>query len=326
MRRLPGLSLLVPALVFGPLSFSPSRLLAGGGDGDSDVLLAQRKPRKPPPASTPDGDAEEPKPVDTSDDEPTDKVETFAVPAAAQSSSETDAAEAESARPKDLFYAVGLRGRWVSVPKFLLGLFTQNNVPLSSYAFGVELTRRKGDLDLLLGISFQNMSPPDGNWLGKNKEAAIDTDFIQFKGLGFVGIDLAFVWHKNFNQYIGAHYGAGLGIGFVTGRMLRTSSAGCTTSTVDNIAQCHPRGVMCTSAGCDEAGLKATEMGAGSRDIDSAATPSRFEDDHVPPVIPIINAQAGLDIHIPQVKGLEIRIEGGFFDAFFVGAAAGYLF
>jgi hypothetical protein len=34
----------------------------------------------------------------------------------------------------------------------------------------------------------------------------------------------------------------------------------------------------------------------------------------------------GFDFRIPDVKGLEFRVEGGFSNAFFLGTSAAYLF
>jgi hypothetical protein len=45
-----------------------------------------------------------------------------------------------------------------------------------------------------------------------------------------------------------------------------------------------------------------------------------------PARIPIINLLFGLDFPIPDAKGLEFRVEGGFYDAFFIGGTAGYVF
>ena len=66
-------------------------------------------------------------------------------------------------------YGLGIRVRWVSVPSWFLGLFTQKNVSLSSYSYALEGYRRKVDRDdphrtweLSAAIGFQNMSPGDG--------------------------------------------------------------------------------------------------------------------------------------------------------------------
>jgi len=39
-----------------------------------------------------------------------------------------------------------------------------------------------------------------------------------------------------------------------------------------------------------------------------------------------VNLLVGVDFRLPQVRGWEARIEGGFYDAFFLGGAVGYTF
>ena len=104
-------------------------------------------------------------------------------------------------------------------------LFTKVNTPLSSYGFGGEFYRRKGQMDIVAGAGFQKMGPPDGNWLGKGKDAVKDTDYVQVRGLGIVGVDAAFIWRTYLNDNFSVHYGAGLGLAFVKGEVLRTSNA-----------------------------------------------------------------------------------------------------
>jgi hypothetical protein len=222
----------------------------------------------------------------------------------------------------DVSYGLALRGRWVTVPSWMLGLFTKRNVPLSSYATAIEGFRRKGNFDFMVALGYQNMSPPDGNWLGSGHAAAVDTDYVQFKNLAIVTIDAAFVWHKMFTDWIGMHYGAGLGVGIVTGEILRTSNSGCTEANAGDVSQCHPLGVTCQNGVCSEQQLQATQNGQP----DSPGTPHRFSDGNVPPAIPIINVVLGIDFRLPNVRGWEARIEGGFYDAFFLGGGVGYTF
>src|SRR3954470_2634854 len=88
------------------------------------------------------------------------------------------AEEAPSPRAADLSYGVAARLRWVSVPAWMLNLFTKKNKPLSSWGTGIEVFRRKAHFQLTGSFSYQNMSPDDGNWLGKgdNHPANTDTD------------------------------------------------------------------------------------------------------------------------------------------------------
>jgi hypothetical protein len=228
-------------------------------------------------------------------------------------------------RAANVSYGAGLRLRWVSVPSWMLNLFTKKNVPLSSYAVAGEFYRRKGEFDFIVSIGYQNMSPPDGNWLGKGHDATIDTDYVQFKGLGFVGIDASFVWHTFFTDWFGLHYGAGLGLGIVTGHMLRTSNgSGCTEGNAGDFTKCHPIGADCPPSGCTDASLNMISM--MNPGPDSAGNPHRFTDPNVPPALPIVNVVVGVDFRLPRVRGWEAKIEGGFYDAFFLGGGVGYTF
>jgi hypothetical protein len=226
-------------------------------------------------------------------------------------------------RPADLAYGTGARLRWVTMPAFMLNLFTKKNVPLSSWATGVSFFRRKGNFDLVGTFTYQNMSPADGNWLGKNHDATVDTDFVQFRNLALYGVDISFIWHHMFTDWIGMHYGAGVGVAIVGGEILRTSndSALCTEDNAGNLSECHPRNVTCTDATCNEQQLRA--LGPG---MDTPTTPHRFSEPNVPPVVPIVNVVVGVDFRLPRVRGWEAAIEGGFYDAFFLGGAVAYTF
>ena len=218
-------------------------------------------------------------------------------------------------------YGLGVRARWVSVPSWLLGLFLDQSVALNSYTIGGEFFRRSGNFDLVLGLAWQALSPGDGNWLGKGNPPTTDTDFIQFRGLGAVSFDAAFILRTDFNEFVSLHYGGGVGIGITTGKMLRTSDgpAGCATNPGD-VAGCHPVIAGCTAGPCTEAQLNGTSGG-----VDSAGMPSRFSDPHIPAVYPIVNVVTGLDFRIPNMQGFEFKIEGGFFfPYFFLGGGATY--
>lgn len=223
---------------------------------------------------------------------------------------------------RGVVYGAGLRARYVSVPGWFLGLFTKQNVPLSAYGLGGEFFRRKGELDISFGLSWQKMGPPDGNWLGKGKRAEIDTDFVQFRGFGLVGADASFIWRTALSEHVAFRYGAGLGIAIVTGHMYRTSAAGCTEVNAGNERECYPRLPGCTADGCTEKALKDSE----GRPDNGPGDPHRFIEDDVPGAIPIVNMMLGFDFRIPDVQGLEFRLEGGFFNAFVLGLGAAYAF
>jgi hypothetical protein len=230
---------------------------------------------------------------------------------------------APPARPLDLSYGAGARMRWVTMPAFMLNLFTKRNVPLSSWATGVSFFRRKANFDVVGSFTYQNMSPSDGNWLGKDNNAIVDTDLVQFRGLALYALDVSFIWHQTFTDWLGMHWGAGVGLAIVAGDVLRTSNdpALCNEANAGSLSQCHPRGVTCTDASCSEQQLQG--LGSGP---DDANNPHRFSDGNVPPVIPVVNAVVGVDFRVPSIRGWEATIEGGFYDAFFLGGSVGYTF
>jgi hypothetical protein len=216
-------------------------------------------------------------------------------------------------------YGLGARLRLTSIPKWMLGLFLTESVPLTSYTAGVEFFRRSGSFDLVLGIAYQPLSPSDGNWLGKSNPAATDTDYVQFRGLAAWSFDAAFIMHTEFNEYVGMHYGGGIGIGITAGQVLRTSngSPGCVTRPGD-VTVCHP--VLCATGPCTEGQLQGSQGGT-----DSPGTPSRFSEGRVPTVYPIVNIITGLDVRLPNVPGFAVKFDlGYFFPYFFFGLSTAY--
>lgn len=228
-------------------------------------------------------------------------------------------------------YGVAMRMRWISVPSWFLGLFTQKNVPLSTYGYALEGYRRKHDKEdhnrtweLSVAIGYQNMSPPDGFWLGKNKDVTLDTDLVQFRNLSLITLDAAFISRQYFSRYFGIHYGAGLGLAVVRGKILRTSAT-CDPRTGNCQVIINEGTNVCGGAGrppCTEGNLQSSQ---GTPDL-GPGEPHRFQETSVPGAVPILNLLFGLDFPVPDAKGLEFRVEAGFYDAFFVGGSAGYVF
>jgi len=204
--------------------------------------------------------------------------------------------------PRDISYGVAVRGRWVSVPSWLLNGFTKNNVPLSSWGTGIELFRRHGNFDFAVAFNYQNMSPPDGNWLGSSADPLTEVNFVHFDHFAMWGFDASFRWFTMFNDWFGLHYSAGFGLGVLSGHIYRTYARNgmCTAENVSDTSVCKPDPTM--------------------------QNQQPFLSGSVPAAVPIFNVNLGVDFRIPRTKGLEFRIEGGFYDAFFLGAAVGYAF
>jgi hypothetical protein len=314
----------------------PAQLLFVALLGSGTAAFAQGTTEMPPPT--------EPAPAESSpgtmpaagEASSATTTTTEAPPLAADGASaaaeETPSVAATAAKPTGAGQ-LGFAARWryVSVPSWFLGLFAEKNVALSTLnAWALEGLWRKRDKDnpdrtweIMVSGGYQNMSPPDGIWLGRGKELTQDADLVQAKGFGLITFDAAYVIRQFFNPYFGIHYGAGLGLGIVRGKILRTSAT-CNETTgkceVVSVTQ-HCGGV---NPPCTEQQLKATET--GSDDL-GPTDPHRFEETSVPGAIPIINLLFGLDFRIPlpDTSNIEFRLEGGFYDAFFVGLTAGYV-
>jgi hypothetical protein len=253
-------------------------------------------------------------------------------PGAAPATEGAPAAEAIAppltAPRNDAKYGLAFRLRWVSVPSWFLGLFTQKSVPLSTYAYALEGYRRKVDRDdphrtweLVVAIGFQNMSPSDGYWLGKGKDPAQDADLVQARNFSLITMDAAFISRQYFTPYFGIHYGAGLGLAVVRGKILRTSARYDAVTGNYTVVSADGTPICDAKANCNEALLAAGQ----GKDL-GPYDPHRFQEPNIPGAVPIIDLLFGLDFPIPDAKGLEFRLEGGFYDAFFLGGTAGYVF
>jgi hypothetical protein len=287
----------------------------------TSVAFAQEASQAPAPESA--GTAAAPESASTGESSATTEADATAAAPAAPAAAALDAAQ----------YGLAFRTRWISVPSWFLGLFAKKNVALSSYGFALEGFRRKRDKDdpnrtweLSVGIGYQDMSMPDGYWLGKGKDISVDTDLVQAKNFSLITMDVAFISRQYFSRYFGIHYGAGLGLAVVRGKIMRTSAT-CDPKT----GQCHVQinqsnpSDYCGATGqpaCTEANLSKSETTGDHGPGDA----HRFEETSIPGALPIINLLFGLDFPIPDAKGLEFRVEGGFYDAFFIGGTAGYVF
>jgi hypothetical protein len=226
------------------------------------------------------------------------------------------AEEAPPQRAANLSYGVGALLRWVSVPGFMLDLFTKKNVPLSSWGTGIQFFRRKGNFDLVGSLTYQDLSPPPGNWLGVGHEANLDTDYVVFDRLQQWGGDVSFIWHTMFTEWFGMHYGAGIGLAWIRGDILRISNGPqCTEANAGDISQCYPTNMPHPLPPMPRTNVP-----------DNQAMPHQFVDGNKPSVLPILNMVIGINFRLPQVRGWEAKLEGGFYNAFFLGGGVAYTF
>jgi hypothetical protein len=292
----------------------------------STTAFAQETSETPPP------------PADSANSAP---APSEAAPAAEETPAVAAAGAAADKMADKAHYGLAVRWRWVSVPGWFLGLFAQKNVPLSTFnCWALEGFWRKHDKEdrnrtweIVVAVGYQNMTTSDGYWLGRGKDPALDADLVQTKGFGLITMDAAYVLRQYFSPYFGIHYGAGLGLGVVRGKIMRTSAQYDPATGQYEVRQpgepasgsgYGPGAVICgTDAKCNETMLSQSSL--AGQDLGPYQA-HRFQETSVPSALPIINLLFGLDFPIPDAKGLEFRLEGGFYDAFFVGVSGGYAF
>jgi len=209
-------------------------------------------------------------------------------PAAETSSSSSD--EPEGAR-----YGVGFRLRQIHLNEGLIELFVEDAAGGGVHTgIGGELIRQKGNFVITLGFEYESLSATDGVWIDKGDMIPQDEpDFVEFDNFGWYAIDATFIWQTNLHSILSLRYGAGIGVGIITGDVLRTDFV-CMDSNPDN----------CTRS--------------------PMAINDRTPEEDIPPVFPIVNVVVGIQIR--PVGNLHINLEGGIRTLPFVGGTVGYMF
>jgi hypothetical protein len=214
-------------------------------------------------------------------------------------------------------YGVGIRLRHVFLPKSVLELFvTRAADGASNNGIGVDLIRRRGNLELQLGFEYEHVNVGQGVWIQSNQTVPQDDpDFVlspESSGhqLGWFTIEFTFLNHAVINKYVSVRYGGGLGLGILSGELDHYN-------------------IRCAG-------------GASNANPEPACVPSRFggtgqyTDDNgniigemafkysLPPVFPVVNAILG--IQIKPTDKVTVNIEGGIRTLPFFGISSAYFF
>lgn len=208
-------------------------------------------------------------------------------------------------------YGVDLRIRQVFVPKGLLELFVDRSAGgASNTGFGVDLLRRRGNLELQLGFEYEKIEVKEGVWIasGDNVAAGDEADYLLSaaragESLSWFTIEFTFLNHAPINDKLAFRYGGGAGLGIVMGSLQKYDVA-CVGATNDT----------------PEPGCRPQQVNGGNG-IDADGVPADYD---LPPVFPVVNAIIGLQIR--PVKKAVINIETGIRTLPFVGVSAGYYF
>ncbi len=226
----------------------------------------------------------------------------------------TPATASDSSVGKKVEYGVGVRLRTVRAPKAMLEWFVESAPGgVSNGGVGVDLIRRRGNTELQLGLEFERIQPAAGVWIQSNSNVAAgdEADYIVGpdanggKQLGWFTIEFTFLNHTPLHDLIALRYGAGLGLGIVTGELGRYD-------------------VFCTGATNDTPEPGCVPIRFGGTAVPTGERPDQVNPYDLPPVFPVINAVLGLQIR--PVSKLTINIEGGIRTFPFAGASAAYFF
>ncbi len=210
------------------------------------------------------------------------------------SSSPTPTATAAAPATEKSSIGLGFRIRNVRVPQSLIEIFVQR-VPAgsSNVGFGLEVSRRKGQFEVQLGLEYEKIFIEKGIWIENGDMLPQDEpDYVEFDNFGWVTAELSFMYHTPIIPQLSVRYGGGAGIGVLTGDILRTDYR-CSTTSLDS---------------CSES---------------PTATNIKKPYD-LPPVMLVVNAIVGLQIK--PTDEIFINIEGGLRTVPFFGMTAGYYF
>lgn len=238
--------------------------------------------------------------------------------AAAEDSPDTkvDATTGEEVVPVDdpadqVEFGVGLRFRNVRGPGGMVELFVEHAPGGSSnLGLGVELTRRKGNAELQLGVEFEHITPKEGVWIAKGDNVPQNEadyildpdDTVGKKKLGWLTVEFTYFHHTPLTKQIALRFGGGLGIGIVTGELQRLDIVCNSSATNDNPEPgCVPERL---------GGAAVEERGPVTYDL--------------PPLFPVINAIAGVQFR--PINNMTVNLEGGIRTFLFFGLSTSYFF
>jgi hypothetical protein len=209
-------------------------------------------------------------------------------------------------------YGVGVRLRSVWVPKAILELFVERAAGgAQNFGLGVDLTRRRGNTELQLGLEFERVNVGQGVWINKgdNVSAGDEADFVlgpdaSGHQLGWFTVEFTFINHAVINKYLAVRYGGGLGLGIVIGELDHYN-------------------IQCVNAtnSAPEPGCVAMRFGGTGIYSDGGEVQVAYD---LPPVFPVVNAILGLQIK--PTEHMTINVEGGIRTLPFLGISSSIYF
>ena len=202
--------------------------------------------------------------------------------------------------PNAVNWAVGTRLRGLFVPAWFLQAFMTHAHSLNSFMWGVDVTRRKGNLDMVIGMDvgwYGNFK--DANWTGNDASSyAGDTYWTHFKTFVFTSFDINWIWNQPLTNWLAFRAGGGVGIGFLAGDYYKQlSGPSCTATNIDKDKNaCGPL----------------------------PTAPVKKENLDYYRVLPVVSALLGFRFTLH--RNFVATVEGGFHNGFVAGAGAQSVF
>lgn len=245
-----------------------------------------------------------------------------APPAAAAAASTTSKAAPGPLRTAEarsgVDYGIDLRIRSVHVPTTILEWFLTRGSGEGNLGLGVDFVRRSGNSELQLGFEYERINLGEGVLIGPGE--SVPADFADYvlgpdsapEKFGWFTVEFTFLHHTPLHRYVALRYGAGLGIGFLTGGLYRWDVDCAASATNAN-----------PEPGCVPGDQIASGTGRTAADGTGApqASPAKYD---LPPVFPVVNAIVGLQVR-PTPKAV-VNLEVGIRTLPFLGMSAGYFF
>jgi hypothetical protein len=129
--------------------------------------------------------------------------------------------------PDALKQGVGLRLRYVFVPKALIQIFMEEAAGgMGNPGFGLDYVRRKKDVEMSIGFEYDKLSGTEGYYVekGGSPQEPGTVDFVDFDSLAWFTIDASYIKHHTLSSLVSLRYGGGIGLGIVTGEVIKTDA------------------------------------------------------------------------------------------------------
>ena len=132
--------------------------------------------------------------------------------------------EVEGGPPKAIDWALGARLRGLFVPASFLEAFMTHAHSLNSFSVGLDATRRKGNLDMVIGMDvgwYGNFK--DANWTNEEPYDG-NTYLLHFKNFTFISFDINWFYNWPLTSWLAIRAGGGIGVGFLGGDYYKTQA------------------------------------------------------------------------------------------------------